>query len=120
MVNLQRPQSAPPPEPMDISSGYTHIKRPTSVQTHRVTNAFRPQELHNIDTTLDNYYCYDQSETIGQNNDLTYVYQDYSYDQNYIPEQPINYGHYTDHNTINEVDDAGNFQPNASESQPDT
>lgn len=111
-----RPQILAPPEPMDVSSGYTHLRKPTSIQTHRTTNSYRPQEMNNIDisqtpyTYLDDYY-YDNAQ--HNNVQQIYVYDHNDHDDFTIFRQ-------TDQSIDNIIDDTGNFQSNASQNQPDT
>lgn len=105
---------------MDVSSGYTHLRKPTSIQTHRTTNTYKPQEMNNIDishtpyTYLDGYhYDYTQYDNVQQD----YVYDHNGDDDlNTIFQQTDQ----TDQNIENIIDDTGNFQLNASPNQPDT
>lgn len=111
-LNTQRNRQniLPPPEPMDISSGYTHLRRPTSTQVRR--NMTQPQNLHNINfsnppyTYLDDYYQEDIACIQGN---------DYSQE----PIEPL--GHSVEESHFdNEIDDSENFQSRASQDQLDT
>lgn len=114
-----RPQNLPPPEPMDVSSGFTHLRKPPSMQTQRTVNTFKPQEIHNIDTedtpypytNLDEYYYYHQNDYVPQDD----MNAQNNFDHNFIFGQNNQY----DHNNKNEIDDNENFQVNASPNQPD-
>lgn len=119
----QRTQRLPPPEPMDVSSGYTHLRRPQSGQTRRTGNTFRPQEMHNINsdfqdnipqTSLDEFYYYDQNPVYNQdslermNNNTEFVDRYHgSFSQ-------------TVNRDTNEIDETENFRSKASRNPQDT
>lgn len=78
------------PEPMDTSSGYTHLKN-NSEQTRRF-----PKEIHHIDHNLENFYT---DSDPGDYNVPDYL--------------PVM-------DNYNEIEDVGNFRLNASKTQQDT
>lgn len=80
----------PPPEPMDTSSGYTHLRN-NSGQTRRF-----PREVHHIDHNYRNFNTY--SDPVNYNI------------PNYLPEL----------DNYNEIEDVQNFQLDASKTQQDT
>ena len=104
-----RSQNLPPPEPMDVSSGYTHLRKPPSMQTQRVTSGLKPHEIHNIYTdgnpytNLEEYYYYQQDNMYTQNDNSNL-------------EQLNQYNHHIS----NTIDDSQNFLLSASPDQPDT
>lgn len=107
-----RSQNLPPAEPMDVSSGYTHLRKPPSMQTQRVTSSINPHEIHNINTdgnpytNLEEYYYYQQDNMYTQND----------YSQDFTLEQVNQY----DQHISNTIDDSQNFLLNASPDQQDT
>lgn len=101
-----------PPEPMDVSSGYTHLRKPPSNQTRRSNNVFRPREVQDVNTAyseptphvnLDEYYdyrpndVYDQPNTNEQFNPCQENYKDNNFNNV----------------EIDEIDESENFPSNA-------
>lgn len=66
-----------PPEQMNVSSGYTHLRKPQSMQTMRTTNGFKPHEMHNINiegtpyANLEEYYYYPENDQVQK--DVTFA-----------------------------------------------
>lgn len=98
------------PEPMDTSSGYTHLRN-NSGQTRRL-----PREIHHFGHNSENPYDTDLNP--GNFHDINHNFG--NFDNYYNPEDYDVPSYVPDMDNYNEVEDVGNFQLDASKTQQDT